>query len=100
MAGKDYFASGQWNFYCEFCGAKNKSSDGRKTWNGYWVCSHHKEVRNPQDFLRGVKDDQSVPWARPAQPVAFVAGAAFPILDTSGDPIRNTPNLQPIFDIG
>jgi len=65
MAISSYYADGQWNFICDICGAAPKSSDGRKTWNGFYVCSHHKEKRNPQDFLRGVKDDQTVPWSRP-----------------------------------
>lgn len=61
----DRFSPGEWNFYCDLCGRKNKSGDARKTWDGYYVCSHHKEERNPQDKVRGVKDDQSVPWQRP-----------------------------------
>jgi len=64
-ANADYYAKGEWNFYCDICGAKNKSSRAQKTWDNHYVCVHHKEVRNPQDFLRGVKDDQSVPWSRP-----------------------------------
>jgi len=69
MAGKaDYFADGQWNFYCDLCGAKTKSKDGVKTWDNFRVCRHHKEVRNPQDFIRGIKDDTSVPWSRPEGP--------------------------------
>lgn len=61
----DHFAPGQWNFYCDICGCKNKSGDARKTHDGAYVCSKHKEERNPQDMVRGVKDDQSVPWQRP-----------------------------------
>jgi len=61
----DYYRSGQWNFYCDLCGAKTKSSDSMLTWNGLRVCKHHREIRNPQDFLRGVRDDQSTPWTRP-----------------------------------
>lgn len=65
MSGQaDYAAPGQWNFYCDLCGAKRKSGTAQRTWDGHYVCSHHKEVRNPQDFVRGVKDDQSVPWTR------------------------------------
>ena len=46
-----------------------------KTWQGLYVCAHHKEIRNPQDFLRGVKDNQSVPWTRPEKtPETFVGG--------------------------
>jgi hypothetical protein len=66
MAGRaDYWADGQWNFYCDLCGRKAKSSDGVKTWDSFYVCRHHKEVRNPQDFLRGVREKMSVPWTRP-----------------------------------
>lgn len=73
MGKADYYAEGQWNFFCDLCGAKNKSSDAMKTWNGLYVCRHHKELRNPQDFLRGVKDDPSVPWSRPeVEPENFV----------------------------
>jgi len=61
----DYFRNGAWNFFCDLCGAKVKSTEAMKTWQGLYVCKHHKEVRNPQDFLRGVKDDQTVPWSRP-----------------------------------
>ena len=64
MAGKTYFEAGSWNYFCDLCGKKGKSSDARKTWDGHRVCSHHNEVRNPQDFVRGVEDDQSVPWTR------------------------------------
>lgn len=65
MTGQaDFFSPGNWNFYCDICGAKRKSSEARKTWDGFYVCKEHKEERNPQDFVRGVKDDQSVPWTR------------------------------------
>ena len=64
----NYWADGQWNFYCDLCGRKAKSSDGVKTWDNFQVCKHHKEVRNPQDFLRGIKENMSVPWTRPKGP--------------------------------
>lgn len=72
MGRSDYFAGGQWNFFCDFCGAKEKSSNGERTWNGYYVCRHHREERNPQDFVRGIKDNQSVPWTRPESVDVFV----------------------------
>jgi hypothetical protein len=65
MGKADYYRSGEWNFFCDLCGAKNKSGDAMLTWNGLRVCKHHKEIRNPQDFLRGVRDDQAAPWTRP-----------------------------------
>jgi hypothetical protein len=73
MAGKaDFFADGQWNFFCALCGAKTKSGDAMKTWDNQYVCKHHREVRNPQDFIRGVRDNQSVPWSRPEPPDQFL----------------------------
>jgi len=65
MGSADYYASGQWNFYCDLCGRKQKSGNAMKTWDGFYVCKSHKEQRNPQDFIKGVLDDQSTPWSRP-----------------------------------
>lgn len=72
MAENDYWAPGQWNFFCDLCGKKAKSGTAVKTWDGFYVCAFHKEVRNPQDFLRGVKDDQHVPWSRHEAPDQYV----------------------------
>ena len=89
MADADFWADGKWNFFCDLCGRKQKSSRAMKTWQGLYVCRHHKEVRNPQDFLRGVKDDQSVPWTRPEKtPETFVSPS--PIEDTNGQPILDS----------
>jgi hypothetical protein len=72
MGSADFWADGQWNFFCDLCGRKEKSGNAMKTWNNFRICKHHKEVRNPQDFIRGVKDDQTVPWSRPEAPDTFV----------------------------
>lgn len=81
----DYYSDGAFNFYCDLCGSKNKSTDAMFTWQGLYVCKHHKEIRNQQDFLRGVKDDQSVPWSRPYQP---------PLCDTTAFPFVQSCSLQ------
>lgn len=99
MGIADRFASGEWNFYCDLCGKKQKSSQGVQTWDKFWVCRSHKEVRNPQDFVKGVKDDQSVPWERPEPPDTFVASYAVAIRDTFGNLITATDNT-PLLDIG
>jgi hypothetical protein len=62
-----YFADGQWNFTCDLCGAIAKSDKAVKTWDGFYVCAKHKEVRNPQDFIRGVRGEQVLPWTRPGE---------------------------------
>ena len=95
----DFFADGQWNFFCDLCGRKAKSSDGVKTWDNHYVCRHHKEVRNPQDFLKGVKDDPSVPWSRPESTDTFAPGAGMAIMDTYGNVIFDTTGSA-ILDIG
>ncbi len=60
-----HFKQGEWNFACDLCGKIAKSGTAERTWNGHYVCKHHKESRNPQDFMRGVADVQAVPWTRP-----------------------------------
>lgn len=99
MGSADRYAEGEWNFYCDLCGRKQKSSRGGKTWDNHWVCKHHKEIRNPQDFVKGVKDDQSVPWTRPTTPAHYVVGYGAPILDTYGNILYDT-NGSALFDVG
>lgn len=73
MGSNSYFAAGQYNFVCDLCGKQGKSSDARKTWDGFYVCSSHKEVRNPQDFVRGRGEQQALPWSRPVVADSFVS---------------------------
>jgi len=98
MGSADHYADGEWNFYCDLCGRKGKSSKGVKTWDNHWVCLHHKEARNPQDFIKGVKDNQSLPWTRPTV-LTFVSLGGNAILDTTGDFIAATDHT-PILDTG
>lgn len=39
---------------------------------GLYRCPEHNDVRQPQDFVRNVKDDMSVPWAQQPQ-IAFTS---------------------------
>lgn len=64
-----FFKKGEWNGICDRCGEKRKSGALKKTWDGYYVCPETCwEIRHPQDFLRGKKDDSSVPWTRVEAP--------------------------------
>ena len=49
-------------------GFKVRSYKTQKEWNGFIVDRRIWEARQPQDFVKGVKDDQTVPEARPRQP--------------------------------
>lgn len=60
----DYWAPGDWNTVCYECGRKRKASQLKKHWQGYFVCPEHWESRQPQDFARGVPDNQTPPWTQ------------------------------------
>jgi hypothetical protein len=62
---QNYLKLGDWNAICDVCGFKFKASTMLKRWDGLMVCKQDYEVRHPQDFIRGIKDDPSVPWSRP-----------------------------------
>ncbi len=67
MSGGDY------RVICDYSGFKVWRSQCRLTWDGYLVKSEFWEPRQPQDFVRGVKDDQTVPIARPEQEDTFLS---------------------------
>lgn len=46
---------------CQICGSDFNRSALRKNWRGLWVCSEDFELRNAQEFVRGVPDPQKVP---------------------------------------
>lgn len=60
----DYLELGDWNALCSMCGQKRKASMLIKNWQGQYRCPEHDEPRHPQDFVRGVADDTSVPWVQ------------------------------------
>lgn len=73
MAGpRDHFVLGAWNAICDRCGFKRKSYEMKAEWDGLMVCRECWEPRQPQDFVRGVEDNQTVPWTRPEAPDVFL----------------------------
>lgn len=58
---------------CDRCGFKYRASQTTLTWDGLYVCNDDFETRHPQDFVRGRKDNQNVPGARP-EPLDTVIG--------------------------
>jgi hypothetical protein len=71
MGRADYLLIGSYNAICDQCGFKFKNISMRTQWDGLRVCKDCFEVRQPQDFVRGVKDEQSVPIARPDSEPTF-----------------------------
>lgn len=62
---KDEFVPGAWNAICDRCGRKRKSTELRRTWQGYYVCQAHFEERHPQDFVRARVERDLPEWTRP-----------------------------------
>lgn len=65
MPQHNFFLGNQWNVQCDQCGRVFKSSNIKLRWDGAQVCRNCWEPRHPQDFVKAVKDDPSVPFARP-----------------------------------
>lgn len=72
---KDFFRLGDWNARCDQCYQKIKASEARLRWDNMWVCWRCWEIRNPQDFVKGVPDKTAPPWTRPTPPPTFVSGS-------------------------
>lgn len=61
----DHLDLGDWNAQCFMCGRKEKASRLVKNWQGQYVCSWHVGIqRQPQDFVRGIPDNQAAPWVQ------------------------------------
>ena len=74
MGHADYLRHGTWNGICDRCGSKFKFSDLKLEWDGLYVCTANGcwEPRQPQDYVKGVMDDMSVPVSRPDQPPVYI----------------------------
>ena len=59
MSGpSDRAVLGDNNAICQICGRKYKASQLRKRWDGFLACKDDWHPRQPQDFVRGIKDNQ------------------------------------------
>lgn len=68
----DFLELGAFNVTCSLCGRKRKSNEVVQNWQGMYRCPEHNEPRQPQDFVRAVQDDQTVPFSQP-QNTTYVA---------------------------
>lgn len=74
MPYKTTYTPGEALKICDRCGFKKKTNQTKKQWNNLVVCYPEcYEERQPQQFfVRGVKDIQRVPDARPEQIDTFI----------------------------
>lgn len=75
----DYWAPGDWNCACSMCGRKRKASELVRNWQGMYRCPEHNEERQPQDFVRNVKDIMTVPFDQPETQLFVSFTPTFPL---------------------
>jgi hypothetical protein len=89
MGRADFWQPGGWNMLCVVCGFKYKNTDMKLRWDNVWVCPEDWEPRQPQDFVRGVKDQMSVPYANPEPTPTFSGDIPVP----TGEIVVGTPSV-------
>lgn len=73
---------GDWLANCDYCGWTFFASELREDWKGLYACKQDYSPRHPQDFVRGVADDPSVPFVRKEtidDGVTFVSDSNFTV---------------------
>ena len=70
---KEKAIEGEWNIIDDLSGFKIKSSEAIINWDGLCVHRDWSDKRNPQDFLRAVRDQKPLPkqLIRPQGPLQF-----------------------------
>lgn len=58
------YRHGDWRAVCDYCGREFYGSELKKEWTGLFACEADWSPRHPQDFKRGVRDDQRPPFVR------------------------------------
>ena len=66
------WSNGNWKADCDVCGRTYKASELQMRWDGLMCCPQDWEIRQPQDFVRGVADNQLAPWTRPEPSDSFI----------------------------
>lgn len=73
MSDDKHYVLGDFYRIDDRSGFKRRNWQTRKEWNGLIVDRNFWEERQPQDFVKGVTDNQNVPEARPRQVDVFIA---------------------------
>ena len=72
MADDKHYEPGSFYRICDRTGFKVRAGRTRKEWTGRIVRDQSFEMRQPQDFVKGVVDYQAVPDPRPRQRDLFI----------------------------
>lgn len=72
MGTKLHYKPGSFYRQCDRTGFSIRAEHTQKQWNNIIVRNRSFEERQPQDFVRGRRDDQTVPQPRPRQTNVFL----------------------------
>lgn len=78
MSYKPSFDSGNWKCICDVCGRIFKATEILQRWDNLKVCSQDWEMRQPQDFVKGIPDLQAPPFTKPEQSNVFITTPVLP----------------------
>ena len=78
MSGKTTYKKGDYNVICDYSGFKCKRSECKLTWDGRLVLKRFWYERHPQDFIKGIPDDQTVPDSRTEGEDRFITSKVTP----------------------
>lgn len=73
MTVQKVYIPGDHYLICDRSGFKIRRSEAKRTWDNLIVREQDFEVRHPQDFLRGLRDQQAVKEPRSEAPDQFVS---------------------------
>lgn len=95
MGAKKRFRMGSFYRICDRTGFATRAEDTQMEWNNLIVDRRVFEIRQPQDFVRGISDNQTVPYARPRSPNTWVGNSTIAEFQVYGDlPGRVTFEVQ------
>jgi hypothetical protein len=85
MGREFYYKPGSFYRICDRTGFAFRAERTQSEWQGLIVSRKVWEIRQPQDYVRGVPDDQTVPYARPRSPNPFVGSSTNSQFQVYGD---------------
>lgn len=85
MGRENFYKPGSFYRIDDKTGFAVRAERTQMEWNGLIVDRRVYEARQPQDYVRGVYDDQTVPYARPRTPNLPVGSSTTALFQVYGD---------------
>lgn len=85
MGREKFYKPGSFYRICDRTGFATRAERTSMEWQGLIVDRRVYEPRQPQDFVKGVNDDQTVPYPRPRSPNPPVGTSLVALFQVYGD---------------